>query len=210
MIETEFWDGIAEKYAKSPIKDTAAYEYTFERTQSYLGAEDAVLELGCGTGSTALRLAGSAGRIVASDISDGMLEVGRRNAAAQGVENVEFLQGDVFAPALDGQLFDVVMVFNTLHLVRDLDAVLARCHGLLKPGGLLISKTPCLGDVGLLKRAMFRAVIPVLQLFRRAPFVSLLTSARLETGLSGVGFDIVERVTLPSDPSRPYIVARRD
>ena len=59
MQETmKFWDGIAEKYAKRPISDMAAYEYTLGRTRSYLKPEDQVLELGCGTGSTALLLAG--------------------------------------------------------------------------------------------------------------------------------------------------------
>ena len=47
----------APKYAKSPIKDVPAYEYTLGRTRSYLKPTDAVLELGCGTGGTALKLA---------------------------------------------------------------------------------------------------------------------------------------------------------
>lgn len=111
--------GLPKKYAKDPIKDMEAYKYTLERTRSYLGTEDEVLELGCGTGATALQLADAAGRIVATDISEGMLAVGRRNVGAQGVSNVEFLQTDAFGPALKGQRFDVVMIFNALHLVRD-------------------------------------------------------------------------------------------
>lgn len=209
MTDAAFWDRIAEKYAKSPIRDMAGYEYTLGRTQSYLESGDAVLELGCGTGSTALRLAGAAGHILAADISDAMLEVGRRNAAAQGVDNIAFLHGDAFAPELAGQSFDVVMVFNMLHLLRDPDAVLARCHGLVKPGGLLISKTPCLGDLGLFKRAMFRVVIPAMQLVGRAPFVSFLTGSALEERVAAAGFEIIERVTLPGDLARPYLVARR-
>lgn len=210
MAEADFWDGIAEKYAKDPIKDMEAYKYTLERTRSYLGTEDEVLELGCGTGATALQLADAAGRIVATDISEGMLAVGRRNVGAQGVSNVEFLQTDAFGPALKGQRFDVVMIFNALHLVRDADAVLARCHGLLKPGGLLISKTPCLGDEPVIRRLMFRMVIPIMQLLGRAPYVTYLTAAQLEAMTCAVGFDVIERVILPSDSARPFLVARRD
>ena len=54
----KFWDGIAEKYAKSPIRDIESYEHTLQRTVSYLKPTDQVLELGCGTGRTALRLSG--------------------------------------------------------------------------------------------------------------------------------------------------------
>ena len=43
---TLFWDRIAPKYAKSPVRDQQAYEATLARTRSYLGAEDKVLELG--------------------------------------------------------------------------------------------------------------------------------------------------------------------
>lgn len=210
MSDAKFWDGIAEKYARSPIKDMASYEYTLERTRAYLGPDATVLELGCGTGSTALLLANSARRIVASDISGGMLDVGRRNAQAQGIDNLHFLHGDAFAPALDGQTFDVVMAMNLLHLVEDLDAVLARAHELLKPGGVLISKTPCLGDFNLFMRGVFRVVIPAMQLVRRAPFVSFLDTPELERKTEAAGFRLIERVSVPAKKGHPYLVARRD
>ncbi|MGX9352104.1 class I SAM-dependent methyltransferase [Shimia sp. W99] len=208
--DAKFWDGIAEKYARSPIKDMAGYEYTLERTRSYLTPNDSVLELGCGTGSTALLLAGSTGQIVASDISDGMLDVGRRNARDQGIDNVHFLCGDAHSPALDGRQFDAIMAMNVLHLVEDLDAVLARAHALLKPGGVLISKTPCLSDSNLFMRGLFRVMIPVMQLFRRAPFVAYLSTPQLERKIEAAGFKLIERVSIPAKGGRPYLVARRD
>ena len=66
---TLFWDRIAPKYAKSPVRDQQAYEATLARTRSYLGAEDKVLELGCGTGSTALILADAVAEYTATDLS---------------------------------------------------------------------------------------------------------------------------------------------
>lgn len=205
----KFWDGIAEKYARSPIKDMEGYEYTLERTRSYIDADDHVLELGCGTGSTALLLAGSAGKITASDISGAMLDVGRRNAREKGIDNVEFLLGDAFEPELDGQTFDVIMAMNVLHLVEDLEAVLRRAHSLLKPDGVLISKTPCLGDSNVLMRGVFRVLIPVMQLFRRAPFVAFLSTPELERRTEAAGFKLIERVAVPAKGGRPYLVARR-
>ena len=53
MTQTaSFWDKIAPKYAKDPISDQAAYDYTCERTQSYLKPGHRALEIGCGTGPT--------------------------------------------------------------------------------------------------------------------------------------------------------------
>ena len=53
----KFWDKLAKKYAKRPIKNIQAYNETMEHTKSHLSAEDKVLEVGCGTGSSALLLA---------------------------------------------------------------------------------------------------------------------------------------------------------
>ena len=50
-----FWDRMARKYAADPIADPAGYEHTLHRVQGLLNAGDRVLELGCGTGSTARR-----------------------------------------------------------------------------------------------------------------------------------------------------------
>ncbi|MCG8445153.1 MAG: class I SAM-dependent methyltransferase [Hyphomicrobiales bacterium] len=56
-----------------PVRDVEAYEYTLERTRSYLAKTGRVLELGCGTGSTALLLAG----ITGNDISPNMIGIAR-------------------------------------------------------------------------------------------------------------------------------------
>ncbi|MGI9368066.1 MAG: class I SAM-dependent methyltransferase, partial [Ruegeria sp.] len=158
----KFWDGIAEKYARTPIKDQASYEQTLERTASYLRQSDQVLELGCGTGTTALKLAGHAAVITASDLSAGMLAVGRRSAADQGVENVNFVQAEANTPPAGP--FDVVMAFNLLHLVEDLDECLNQAQSVLKPGGLFISKTFCPPTKGgTLKYRVIRIMLPLMQ-----------------------------------------------
>jgi len=53
-----FWDKRAKKYASSPIKNKQAYTETMDRTKAHLSIDDKVLEIGCGTGSTTLLLAG--------------------------------------------------------------------------------------------------------------------------------------------------------
>src|SRR5512147_1333278 len=87
---THFWDRAARKYAAQPLADPAAYERTLERTRHYLKNTDVVVEFGCGTGTTALKLAPAAARIVASDISPEMIAIGREKAEVEGVRTVEF------------------------------------------------------------------------------------------------------------------------
>ncbi|MGR3760607.1 class I SAM-dependent methyltransferase [Roseobacteraceae bacterium NS-SX3] len=203
-----FWDGIAEKYARNPIKDMESYEYTLERTASYLSPEDRVLELGCGTGTTALRLAGGVAEICATDISPGMLAVGKRRAAEQGAENVRFAEAT--AATAPGAPYDAVMAFNVLHLVDDLERTLAEVHGLLRPGGMFISKTFCVPQAkASLKYRFIRLVLPLMQMAGKAPYVRFLREAELDRMVTAAGFGIVESGSFPARDGRRFLAARR-
>jgi len=202
-----FWDRLAQKYAAQPIRDAAAYELTLERVASYLKPTDRVLELGCGTGSTALKLAPHAGSILATDFSEGMIA---QAEAKMGVDNVRFLQADTFSPALKDGSFEVVAGFNLFHLVERVDDALARVHQLLAPGGLFISKTPCIGERSLgLKFGLLKRLIPVMQLVGKAPFVRFETIESLEARIMRAGFEIIETGNYPLRPPSRFIVARR-
>jgi 2-polyprenyl-3-methyl-5-hydroxy-6-metoxy-1,4-benzoquinol methylase len=102
--------------------------------------------------------------------------------------------------------FDVVMAFNVLHLMADMPATLRRVHGLLAPGGLLISKTPCIGEMNFL----VRLAIPVLQAFGRAPFVNFVKTQTLRESVSGAGFTTVETGFYPEKSHSLFVVARKD
>ncbi|MFA3920313.1 class I SAM-dependent methyltransferase [Ruegeria hyattellae] len=203
----KFWDGIAEKYARSPIKDMTSYEHTLERTASYLKPHDHVLELGCGTGTTALKLATNVARVVATDLSPGMIRIGKHKAAELGVDNVSFQTADVGKPPQGS--FDVAIAFNLLHLVEDLEASLRQVHATLKPGGLFISKTFCAQSNGSLKYRAIRLVLPVMQLFGRAPYVRFMQEKELETMIECAGFTLIERDSFPAKDARRLLVARK-
>lgn len=203
-----FWDNAAEKYAKSPIQNVEAYNYTLDRTRSYLKPTDRVLELGCGTGSTALLLAEDVAQIVASDISSKMISIGAHKARDEAVPNVEFLTADMFDKALDREPYDVVLAYNLLHLVKDRPEAVQRIRSLLKPQGLFISKTVCKpGSGSPLWLRLIRFVVPFLQLIGKAPYVKFMGVGEWETMLKSHGFEIIEAGNHPP-PSR-FIVARK-
>lgn len=207
--DAKFWDGIAEKYAASPVGDMAGYERTLERTASYLDDESRVLEVGCGTGTTALKLAPHAAHITATDISSSMIDIARDKATREGATNVRFDVAGAADSQYAGRDFDVVLAFNILHLVSDMDALLASLRANLKPGGLLISKTPCLAAMNPL---IGWVAIPVMKLVGKAPqHVLSVSPDTLQVAISQAGFDIIASETHLSNgkPHHPYIVARR-
>ncbi|UYV38163.1 class I SAM-dependent methyltransferase [Rhodobacteraceae bacterium D3-12] len=210
MTPSTFWNKAAKGYAKRPIADTESYEYTLGRTRSYLTPTDHVLEMGCGTGSTALRLADAAGRITASDFSSEMLAIGAQKAKAQGIDNVDFVSADIETGDLAGQSFDMVCAFNVLHLVQDLDAAITGIAAKVRPGGLFISKSPCLSEPALgFKFRLMMLAVPVLQAFGKAPFVGRFSIAELEHSITSAGFEIIETGNHPAQPPARYIVARK-
>lgn len=200
---TEFWNKSARKYAKRPVNDVAAYELTLERTRTYLRADDKVLEIGCGTGTTALKLADSAGHITGTDVAEGMIEIAREKA--QHTANVRFEQLVVPGGTAPGTDFDVVMAFNLLHLLEDTKTVLAEVNGMLKPGGLFISKTVCLADKG----AGMRLLINAMRLIGKAPYVKYFRIAELDDHFADAGFEIVETGNYPASPPSHFVVARK-
>ena len=206
--DAQFWDRAARKYATDPIADIAGYERTLERTRHYLKGDETAFEFGCGTGTTALKLAPFVQRIVATDISAEMIAIAREKAKAEGCTNATFeVARPEAAPWPDGT-FDVAFGFNVLHLVTDREAVLRGVHRLLRPGGLFISKTPCLKEMN----PLIRIAVPLMQLIGKAPnAVASLSAAELEREIVAAGFEIVElaRHGTRGKDVRPFVVARK-
>lgn len=199
-----FWDKAAQKYAKSPVKDMVSYDKTIERTRAYLEPDAHALELGCGTGTTALRLHDAVQHLTATDISSQMIAIARDKARNQGAGNVTFCHADLNDDLGKGP-YDAVMAFNLLHLVEDLPTALAGIHAMLKPGGVFISKSGCLGEKGW----YLRVLVGAMRAMGKAPFVANLTISDLDTQVKQAGFAIAETRTFPGMVSNRFIVARK-
>ena len=205
--DARFWDRSARKYAADRIADMTGYERTLERTRHYLKGDETAFEFGCGTGTTALKLAPSVGRIMATDISNEMIAIAREKARAEGRGNVTFeVTRPEAAPWPDGT-FDVAFGFNVVHLVAEREAALRGVHRLLRPGGLFISKTPCLKEMN----PLIRLAIPLMQLVGKAPYVASFSADELQREIAAAGFEIIELARHGSRGKdvRPFVVARR-
>lgn len=198
---TRFWNWNAERYSRQAIADEASYRKKLAITQKYLTPEMRVVEFGCGTGSTAVLHAPKVKTYQAIDVSEKMVEIGRRNAAEAGLSNLEFTVGTLEEAGVPDASSDAVLGLNILHLVPDLDRTIATVARILKPGGHFFSSTICLENLQGKLRLLGLAtrVIPFL------PTVGSFSVGDLEARLEGAGFAIVER--LEQRPGVVFLVA---
>ena len=103
-----------------------------------LGEGETVLDLGSGGGIDVLlsaRRVGPSGRAYGLDMTDEMLDLARRNAAAAGATNVEFMKGTIEAVPLPDASVDVIISNCVVNLAADKDAVFREIARVLRPGG---------------------------------------------------------------------------
>lgn len=94
---------------------------------------ETVLDLAAGTGASSASLARSGARVVACDLSEGMIEVGRRRHPG-----IEFVQGDATALDFDDDTFDAVTISYGLRNVVDTEAALREMLRVTRPGGRMV------------------------------------------------------------------------
>ncbi|MGO4715645.1 class I SAM-dependent methyltransferase [Bradyrhizobium sp. 2TAF24] len=205
--DARFWDRASRKYASGPVADQAGYQRTLDRTCTLLRRGDNILELGCGTGTTALLLAVHVQAYLATDISAAMIAIADDKLLAHPTPGLVFRVATAQALARDAAPFDAVLGFNYLHLVRDLPDTLRCIHALLAPNGLFITKTPCVGDMN----RLIRLVLPMMRAVGKAPHAGIFGAAELRRHISAAGFEVVvtENHATKGDDNRPYIVARK-
>ena len=138
-----------------------------------------------------------------------MTQIGQDKAAEAGTTNIDFVAADIYNPVLDDS-YDAVLAFNLLHLIEDTDAGLRRVYDLVKPGGVLISKTPCRPGRGTpLKWRLIMLALPILQWLGKAPFVNLTDAPEWDRAIERAGFKIIETGDYPASPRNHFVVAKK-
>jgi SAM-dependent methyltransferase len=102
-----------------------------------IGADDAVLDLGSGSGTDTFVAALAAARVVGVDMTDAQLDKARELAGASGFENVELRLGYVEEPPVEEGSLDCVISNGVINLSPDKPAVFAAAARALRPGGRL-------------------------------------------------------------------------
>jgi SAM-dependent methyltransferase len=138
-----------------------------------------------------------------------LIATAQEAAEARKVATVSFAKATIFDESLDRESFDVVLAFNILHLLEDAPKALQRMGELLKPGGLLVSVTPCLGEKG---TVLVRSVMFLVSLAGRLgliPRVWRCTVGELRKSMDAAGLVTIEIEELVHSTSEYFVVARK-
>ena len=186
------------------MADEAAYQKKLQVTRDYFRPDMEVLEFGCGTGSTAIAHAPYVKHIRAIDVSTKMIEIARDKADAGNIENVTFECSTIEELRMPDQSLDAVLGLSILHLLPDKEDVIARVHRMLKPGGIFVTSTACIGD----SMKFFKVIAPIGEFLRLMPVVKVFTTSELEGSLTGAGLEI-DFQWQPGKSAAVFIVARK-
>jgi arsenite methyltransferase len=151
-----------------------------------LNAGETVLDLGSGGGIDVLLSAkrvGPTGKAYGLDMTDEMLNLARENQRKAGVENVEFLKGEIESIPLPDNSVDVVISNCVINLSADKDQVLREAFRVLKPGGrFAVSDVVVRGDVPAeVRRSMELWVGCIAGALRDDDYVARLAKAGFES-----------------------------
>jgi predicted TPR repeat methyltransferase len=203
MTDAAFWDKIAPKYAKGPISDLKNYHATLDRIKAILQPHHRVLEMGCGTGSTALELANGVDRYIGTDVSSGMIAIAQAKIQDDAPVHLRFAVHA--ADDIPAAPHDVILALNLLHLVANANEVLDPVFEALPSNGLFIAKTPLLKG----GKWFLRPMVSAMRFFGKAPYVSFMSEAELRALLTEAGFEIIETLHQPGIAPRAFTVARK-
>ncbi|NTV14815.1 MAG: methyltransferase domain-containing protein [Desulfobulbaceae bacterium] len=141
-ILRDTFDAVAGGYDSHPLRffpQSAALMASLLAPQGH----ERVVDVACGTGNAALALAPllPRGRVTAVDFSAGMLAQARRRAAAAGVDNIDFVEGDMSGLDFAGTSFDAALCAFGIFFAADMSAQLARIAAVVRPGGVVMTST---------------------------------------------------------------------
>ncbi len=180
----KIWDLMAEMYSKKPVEDEDAYQKELELTQKYFREDMEIFEFGSGTGSTAIVHAPHVKHILAIDGSVKMIEISKEKASKKNISNITFKQETIDAFTAPDNTYDVVLGLSILHLLKNKGEVIAKVYRMLKPGGIFVTNTMCVGD----NRPLYKFLAPIAGLFGLV--LRVFTQQELEESLIHAGFTI--------------------
>ena len=201
-----FWDKRSKVFDQQVLAVYEnAYKKTIKRSIPFLNQGDTMLEIGCGTGIATITLADYVRKITAIDISEEMMLQAAEKAKLEGKQNITFMQKDLLELQAEPESYDVVTAYNVMLYMKNQEKVLEKIYDILKPGGVFISATDCLGR-NLSKDAVRKFWKSKLHLM---PYVAFDTPLSLMRKIQKKGFLVLEIVNLHKNPPNIFIVAQK-
>jgi 2-polyprenyl-3-methyl-5-hydroxy-6-metoxy-1,4-benzoquinol methylase len=208
MKSEKMWDQLAKNWDQPGVNLGENDLKIIEMTRKYLNPGSVVLDYGCATGSIALEVASMANEVHGIDISSNMIEIAKSKADGCNMKNIGFARAEIFDESLGKESFDVILSLSILHLVEDSVQVMNRVNQLLKPGGIFISATPCLGEKTFLS-VLMNIPIFLLSIVGVIPSITFFSASSLTAEITNAGFQMLEQKDLSVRPLRECFIAAK-
>ncbi len=203
------WDRLANNWDTPGVSLGENDLKIIEKTKKYLHASAIVLDYGCATGSIAIELANIVKEAHGIDLSSKMIEIARRKSEERKIENIDFTHATIFDESLKEESFDLILALSVLHLLEDPPQVMNRIHQLLKPDGLFISATPCLGEKTFVS-ILINIPVFLLSKIGILPPIRFFSVSNLAASIMNENFQIIENENLSVRPiTECFLVARK-
>ena len=137
--EHQYWEDRSETFDAdtSYIVGTGLNDDIKSWLQKQFTRTDAVLELGCGTGTFSEAVVPLVGDLIATDMSESMLDQARAKLGEHG--NVRFQKQDAYKTTFGDSTFDAVLMVNLLHVVHDPARILQESSRVLRNDGKVVA-----------------------------------------------------------------------
>ena len=138
---SRYWSGRAAGFDLAPshnVLTEAQHQAWLDLLREVAGPPPlTVLDVGCGTGFLAMRMAELGHTAVGIDLAEEMLTAAQQKAASSGLP-VTFRRGDAEAPPPDGAPYDVILERHVIWTLPQPREAVQAWRAVLKPGGLLV------------------------------------------------------------------------
>lgn len=200
----KFWDRVSSNFDKQDISNNKEHIKTVETVKKYLNGNEIVLDYGCATGALAIDIADNVKEIHGIDISSKMIDIANGKVDELKNNNIYFEHSNIFEERYKKESFNMILAFNILHLLDDKQNVMQRIKELLKPGGLFISETVCLGE-----RSLLGFFFIFLSKIGIVPYIKPFRISELEDFIAE-NFQIIETKNTSQNPTNYFIAARKE
>jgi len=202
----KFWDKQARDFTDHEQHTQLSVNKDFITTLKYLNIDDTVLDYGCATGIISNAIADKVKEIHAIDISSKMIEIAKSKASERHIDNIHYAHTTIFDERYQKESFNVILAFRILHMLENPQAVVRRINELLKPGGVFISVTACMGD----KKALLSMLVFLASKMKILPLhINMFKLPELQGIITSEGFQIVECERMDDTLPHYCIAARR-
>ncbi len=185
---SQFWDNISLKYANKAVPSESIYQEKLKRTQKLFTKDSIVMELGCGTGTTALIHSPYVKNIIGYDYSCEMIKIANQKKSEKKISNVIFETKSVEDISFNTEAYDLIMAHSILHLTKNNEQILKNAYQAIRPGGFFVSSSGCIKEMNFL----IRQIIPFMTSIGKAPEINKFTADELIELHKKVGFKIYD------------------